>query len=162
MRFSGPMMTRLDTSIEIEAPAKQIWAVLTDFSSYPEWNPFVRSVEGELETGRRLHVRLEPPGLRGMTLRPKLVAVDPPRAFRWHGHLGVPGLFDGEHGFEIEPLASGRVRFRQSEEFRGVLVPLLWRMLETKTRRGFEAMNAALKRRAERGTAVPEQRNDSA
>jgi hypothetical protein len=36
------------------------------------------------------------------------------------------------------------------EEFRGVLVPLIWRTMGEKARRGFEAMNAAIKERAER------------
>ena len=37
----------------------------------------------------------------------------------------------------------------QREEFRGVLVPFFWKSLDTHTRQGFEAMNAALKQRAE-------------
>lgn len=153
-------MTRLDTEIRIAATPEEVWAVLTDFPAYPDWNPFVRSVAGELRIGRRLRVRLEPPGMKGMTLRPKVIAVDPPRAFGWLGHLSVPGLFDGEHSFEIEPVAAGGVRFVQSEEFGGVLVPLLWRMLEEKTRSGFEAMNAALRRRVEGGQSELEQRNN--
>lgn len=153
-------MTRLETETWIAATPEEVWAVLTDFPSYPDWNPFVRSVEGELRLGRRLRVRLEPPGMKRMTLRPKLVSVDPPRAFRWLGHLGLPGLFDGEHGFEIEPVATGGVRFVQSEAFGGILVPLLWRMLEDKTCHGFEAMNKALKQRVEDGPAEPKQRKN--
>ncbi len=65
------------------------------------------------------------------------------------GRLRLPGLFDGEHIYEIAPLAESGVRFVQREEFRGVLVPLRWKSLETNTRQGFEAMNAALKKRAE-------------
>lgn len=38
----------------------------------------------------------------------------------------------------------------QREVFTGVLVPLFARSLEENTTRGFVAMNAALKRRAER------------
>ena len=37
----------------------------------------------------------------------------------------------------------------QREEFRGVLVPFFWKSLDTHARQGFEAMNAALKQRAE-------------
>ena len=62
---------------------------------------------------------------------------------------GVPKLFEGEHTFEIETLGPNRVRFLHSERFAGVLVPFLRKMLETKTRAGFEAMNRALKERAE-------------
>jgi hypothetical protein len=37
----------------------------------------------------------------------------------------------------------------QSEKFGGILVPFLRKMLDTSTRAGFEALNAALKARAE-------------
>jgi hypothetical protein len=61
----------------------------------------------------------------------------------------VPRIFDGEHSFQIEQIGEGRVRFVQAERFTGALVPLVGRTLEP-TRRGFEAMSEALKRRAER------------
>ena len=63
------------------------------------------------------------------------------------------GLFDGEHSFTIEPLGENHVRFVQRESFRGLLVPLLLRMVEKDTRRGFEEMNQALKTRAEQTPA---------
>ena len=72
---------------------------------------------------------------------------------RWVGHLLVPGLFDGEHTLAIHPLEENRVRFVQHEVFKGVLVRLLARSLDTNTLRGFEQMNEALKERAE---AIPE------
>ncbi len=146
-------MREIRTEIEIQASAPRVWAALTDFARYPQWNPFIRKAEGEVREGERLSVRLEPPGGWGMTFAPRVTRVEPERRFQWLGHLFVRGLFDGEHTFEIEPLGRGRVRFVQREAFRGVLVPLLWPMLEESTRAGFEAMNAALKRRAEKDAA---------
>jgi hypothetical protein len=63
--------------------------------------------------------------------------------------LLVPGLFDGEHMFEIEELDPDRVLFIQREVFKGLLVPLLARSLDRDTQRGFEEMNRALRERAE-------------
>jgi hypothetical protein len=63
----------------------------------------------------------------------------------------LPGVFDGEHVFTIAPLGAGSVRFSQRETFRGLLIPLMARSMWETTRRGFEEMNAALKRRAEAG-----------
>jgi hypothetical protein len=145
-------MKELHSEIEIAAPAERVWRVLTDFPSYPQWNPFIRRIRGEPKTGERLEVRLEPPGGRGMTFRPKLLNVEANRELRWLGHLFVPGLFDGEHWLTIEPLGESRVRLVQREEFRGLLVPLLARSLDDNTRRGFEEMNHALKERAETTT----------
>lgn len=143
------MATDLHTEIEIAAPAEQVWNVLADFPAYPDWNPFIPRISGPLTTGERLDVRLQPPGGPGMTLRPTVLEAAPGRALRWLGRLGIPGVFDGEHRFFIEPLGDGRVRFIQSERFSGVLAPLLLRLVGEKTRQGFEAMNQALKARAE-------------
>jgi hypothetical protein len=142
-------MNQLHTEIEIDAPAERVWGVLTDFASYPQWNPFIRSISGEPNIGGRLEVRLEPPESRGITLRPKVLSAEPNYQLRWLGHLLVPGLFDGEHSLTIEALEENRVRFVQSEAFRGLLVPLFARSLNNNTRRGFEEMNRALKERAE-------------
>lgn len=140
-------MKAIDTHIDIAAPPDAVWSILTDFPSFGQWNPFIVEISGDVVEGRPLEVRLQPPQGRAMTFRPKLLRVRPARELRWLGHLGPPGLFDGEHIFLIEPTETG-VRFTQREEFRGVLVPLLWRRLDTRTRAGFEAMNQALEVRA--------------
>ncbi len=142
-------MKQLHTDIEIHAPAERVWEVLTDFASYPQWNPFIRRASGVPRTGERLKVRIEPPGGRGMTFKPKVLNAEPNRELRWLGHILVPGLFDGEHSFTIEPLEENGVRFVQREAFKGLLVPLFARSLESNTQRGFEEMNRALKERAE-------------
>jgi len=84
-----------------------------------------------------------------MRMRPTVLAAAPSQELRWLGHLGVPGLFDGEHRFRIEPLGTDRVRFIQDEHFSGLLAPLVMRFIERDTRQGFETMNQALKARAE-------------
>ena len=140
-------MKRLHSEIEIDAPAERVWHLLTDFASYPQWNPFIRSISGQPTKGERLEVRIEPPGGRGMTFKPKVFNAEPNRELRWLGHLLVPGLFDGEHSFIIQPLEENRVRFVQREAFKGLLVPLFARSLDNNTQRGFEEMNRALKER---------------
>ena len=142
-------MKELHSQIEIEAPAERVWQVLTDFAAYPEWNPFIRRVSGRPQVDEQLVVRMRPSGTKGMTFRPTVMKVEPNRQLRWLGHLLMPGLFDGEHIFEIEELDEDRVLFTQREIFRGLLVPLLARSLDRETQRGFEEMNRALRERAE-------------
>ena len=36
---------------EIAAPKEIVWQVITDFSSYGEWNPFVTACDAELRVG---------------------------------------------------------------------------------------------------------------
>lgn len=142
-------MREIRTEIVVEAPAERVWSVLTGFGAYPQWNPFIREAEGAIQEGSRLRVRIAPPGGRSMTFTPTVTHVASGQSLRWLGRLFVPKLFDGEHVFEIEPLGGRRVRFVHRERFSGLLVPLLWRRLDRDTRAGFEAMNAALKARAE-------------
>ena len=137
-------MTELNTEIEIAATADQVWAAITAFEEYPSWNPFVRSISGELVSGQTLNVTVSPGG-REMKLTPKVVAVEPGRGFAWKGSLWIGGLFDGRHEFRIEPLGNGSVRFVHREEFTGILVPLIWALIKEDTKKGFESMNAALK-----------------
>jgi hypothetical protein len=139
----------LHSQIEIAAPAERVWQVLTDFAAYPEWNPFIRRVNGRPEVDEQLVVRMRPSGTKGMTFRPIVMKVELNRQLRWLGHLLVPGLFDGEHIFEIEELDRDRVLFTQREVFKGLLVPLLARSLDRDTQRGFEEMNRALREKAE-------------
>ena len=143
-------MHRLDTQIDIGASAERVWALLIDLPSYPRWNPFVRSIEGPLAVGQSLAVFIQPPGARGMRFPPTVLAVEPCRELRWKGALWLPRLFDGEHCFRLESRAGDRVIFHQGEVFSGLLVPLLKRSLDGPTRRGFVAMNEALKREAEK------------
>ena len=139
------MAKELNTNIEINAPATAIWEVLIDFSRYSQWNPFIRSISGEAKHGGQLEVFIQPPGGSTMTFRPVIVALQPGRELRWIGRLLLPGIFDGEHQFQIEPLGENRTRFIHREVFSGLLVPLLWRNLDSQTRQGFEEMNHALK-----------------
>jgi hypothetical protein len=138
----------LQASIEIEAGPERVWEVLTEGAAYPEWNPFIRRLEGPIEPNGRLEVRIEPPGRRAMTFRPRVLTVESTRELRWLGSFLFRGLFDGEHAFLIEPVAPGRVRFVQRERFTGLLVPFFRKGLAA-TRLGFERMNLALKNRAE-------------
>lgn len=142
-------MRTVSTTIDINAPTGAVWEALVDLDRYAEWNPFVVEATGVVQVGARLKVRIQPVGGRAMTFRPTVTSAEPGRRFAWLGRLGnVPGLFDGAHRFELEATRTG-TRLVHAEDFRGVLVPLLARSLDAGTRAGFEAMNAALARRAE-------------
>jgi hypothetical protein len=140
----------IKSTIEIRAPLDTVWRVLTDFPAYREWNPHLREVRGKPREGGRLMVLSQPPGGRPIALRPKLVVWRPPHEFRWQGTFLWASLFSGEHGFRLEPLPGGRVRFIHEETFRGLLVPIYARLRLASTKRGFTQMNEALRDRAER------------
>jgi hypothetical protein len=142
------MAHHLHTEIEIDATPATVWTILTDLARYPDWNPFITSATGTVTKGGRLVNRLEPPGGKTLTFKPTITEVDEGRAFEWLGRLGLPGVFDGRHRFELVP-HSASTRLVHTETFTGVLVPLLRKSLDTGTVAGFRAMNEALKARAE-------------
>ena len=136
----------LCTAIDIEADPELVWPHLTDLAAYADWNPFITAATGELAPGRRLELRMEPPGGRAVTFRPHVTAVSTASTLEWLGHLGVPGLFDGRHRFDLIPTETG-THLIQRETFTGLLVRPIRRALDRGTVAGFEAMNAALRRR---------------
>ncbi len=140
----------LRAEIEIDADPGTVWTWLTTFEAYPDWNPFIPSIDGSPVSGSRLRVRLQPPRGSGITMHPVVTVSEPGRAFGWLGRLGgVPRLFDGAHRFDLEPIDEGRrTRLVQSERFRGILVPFVRRSILPATLEGFEAMNRALAERA--------------
>ena len=136
-------MKTITTTIEIDASPEAVWQVLTDFPSHERWNPFFSRIIGSPEAGERLRITIRKGDGDGISIRPEVLVATPGRELRWKGKLLLPGIFDGEHCFVLEPLDGGRTRLIHGEKFRGILVPLTGRVLAD-TERGFIAFNEAL------------------
>ncbi len=134
----------IQTDIVIEAAPQKVWEIFTDFAAYPSWNPFIFSLTGPVATGNIIKVKLP-----GMNFTPTVLAYQQNKVFTWQGKLLFTGLFDGTHSFKLTDLQNGKTRFEQSEKFSGFLLPIFRKMLNTKTRDGFVAMNKRLKTRVE-------------
>ncbi len=139
----------IKTETIIHAPAEAVWAQMTDFASYPSWNPFVREASGKLEPGEQLKIRLALDHGLKMTFKPRVTVVEPNREFRWLATMVRPGVFDVDRAFQIEP-HDGGVRFVMSEECTGWLTPVMFAIdLEAMLYRGYDAFNEALRKRVE-------------
>lgn len=139
----------IDTRITINASASHVWATLMDFKSYSSWNPFIQKIQGDQKVGGQLEVHLFPELGKKMIFKPKVLINKECSQFQWLGKLILPGVFDGKHNFEIVDNKNGTVTFIQSEEFKGLLVPLMKKKLEAETKSDFIRMNQALKKRCE-------------
>ena len=146
----GAFHWTISTSAEIDAPPSRVWAVIVDLPAYREWNPFIVEAAGRVTVGETLSLRMALPGRSPMTIKPRVLVVDPNRELRWKGKLGVPGLFDGEHSFVLEPLADSRTRLVHWERFSGLLLPIARLLIYDATVQSFEALNGALATRAAR------------
>ncbi len=137
----------IETEIIIHATPKQVWEVLTDFESYPSWNPFIKSLTGDVEVGNTIAINVN-----GMKFKPTILVCEHCVELRWIGRLLFKGLFDGEHIFKLVDNQDGTVTFMQSKYFNGLLVRPFSKKLDNETAPGFRAMNAKLK-------SIVEQRN---
>jgi len=128
-------MRRISSEIEIDAPPEKVWDVL---SSDHDWDPFIERIEGDLSVGSKLVVKFR----NGPTMRPVVTEAEPGRVLEWLGSAGVKGIFDGRHRFELSETTNG-TNLVQSEQFSGILVPFLGRLL-TNTEQNFAKANEAL------------------
>ena len=137
----------IDASVNVDATPEEVWAVLTDFRSWETWNDFIPAVEGNLQVGERLRIRVVTPGLKPMTFKPEVYVVQPLQAIVWGGSF-LKVMYRGDHTFLLEPLPDGKTRFRQIERFMGPMVLFMGGMIK-KTETGYHQMNRALKERVE-------------
>ena len=101
------MMSRsIRAEITIQAEPQRVWEILTRFEEYPAWNPFIIRAQGVPHAGERLTLTMKP-GKRPMTFRPTVLEAFENQSLEWLGRLGIPGIFDGQHRFELNPLPGG-------------------------------------------------------
>lgn len=136
------MTKEIHSEIRIQATPERVWKVLADFDHYPDWNPFIRYLKGNVAVGNPIRVAIKPVGAKQMEFRPTVQTLEPERAFSWLGKLLHPAIFTGLHEFELRDNRDGTTTFRQSEKFKGLMVLLF---NPGKTQKGFEAMNEKLK-----------------
>jgi hypothetical protein len=139
----------IKTEIGISASPSRVWEVLTDFPRYPDWNPFVLEVQGEVYQGAPIHYRFEMP--RGVRIRTAAVVLrfQPEIELRFSAHFVTQNVFRGDHYFAIESRNSNEVIFHHGEVISGLLFPAVQLILQTQGPPIFEGLNKALKQRAE-------------
>ena len=108
--------------LTIQADPHQVWAVLTDPDSYPDWNPILIDVEGEFVEGRQLSVNMKNPDGSVTVVSPRVEKVVPNAELNQVG--GIPGVLTFDHTWRLEA-ADGGTRVTQFEEYRGIGV-LFW------------------------------------
>lgn len=141
---------RIRTVAELPVPAEALWAVLTDFDSYAEWNPLNLRARGEARLGARVEMTFVNAARPGSAIDQvvTITALEPCRRLAWRGR--IPLLFEGNHYFELTPTEGG-TRLVHGETMSG-LVPLTFSedVLANAFVPLYEATNRALAERAVR------------
>jgi len=140
------------SEIEINSYPESVWKILTDFATYDQWNPFINKINGLPREGDKIDIYIETPSGKKRKYSPKVTKVEEGRELRWFGKSLLSGFLNAEHIFTIEELQPQHVRFVQREVFEGLLAGLFGKGMDSDVRQGFEDMNTALKKYAERST----------
>jgi hypothetical protein len=140
------------SEIEINSYPESVWRILIDFGAYDQWNPFINKIIGAPTEGSKIDIYIETPSGKNRKYSPRITKVQEGRELRWFGKSSLPGFLNAEHIFIIEELQPERVRFIQRELFDGLLTRVFGKGVDTDIRQGFQDMNDALKKRAERSS----------
>ena len=150
-------MKEIRTIADIHATAQQVWDVLGDLTAYKDWNPYITSAQGGVEVGGTLTLRLELPGGESLAVRPVVLEAEAPRELRWLWAKGFSGICDTEQCFILVPKGENRTHVINRITCTGLALSLPGigaatnARLESNFRQGLEAMNRALKSRAQGG-----------
>lgn len=138
-------------SVEIDAPIDEVWAVLTDFAAYPEWNRFTTSVECSGRLGDPVVMQVCFAGAKPMRQVEVLNVFEAPRRVAWGMHMGTALLLVANRYQVLEPLGPSRTRYTSTDFLSGLLAPLVKLLYAEKMRAGFALAGEGLKARCERG-----------
>jgi hypothetical protein len=107
-------------SAPIAASPEVIWAKLTDAPGFPSWNSTVTSLEGKIEKGAKLAVRVP---VSDRTFTPTVVVLEPASRMVWAD--GFAPMFKGERTFTLSPRGDGKTDFTMREVFSGLMLPMI-------------------------------------
>ncbi|MBI3514057.1 MAG: SRPBCC domain-containing protein [Proteobacteria bacterium] len=144
-------MIPITATLHVEASADWIWALITHFAKYADWNRLVPRIEGEPQLNRRLRLTLAAAGRRPIALKARVLVAARNRELRWQARSRWPGLLKVEHGLRIEQRA-GNCRLHHGLSCIGWLAS---ERLIAALRDSFEATNASVLAQTEAIAGAP-------
>lgn len=136
-------MKAFEATAVINAPIEKVWQVLTNVQDYPNWEPNVTKVEGDVALGNQITIHT---AFSERAFPVKVAELVPHQKMVWAS--GMPfGLFKGARTFTVTQLEDS-VKVHTREEFSGVLLPLFSGQIGDLTPT-FDAFAKALKDKVE-------------
>ena len=146
-----PEALLVSETVEIEAPAKIVWDILTDLPRYGEWNPFCVKAESTLEMGAPVFMSLVNYAVPG-TLVPNcenICAFDPERMISWELPYSDAWPYPARRDQVIESTGPASCRYVSTDAFLGENGIHVMRFAGPWVKRAFDDSARALKARAE-------------
>ena len=145
---AGPSGVRVENRIGIRAPAETIWEILYDLEGWKDWNPLYTEAHGVIRIGGQLSLILALEGEAPREIKPVVLEWVPNDQIHWRLKM-MGGLVSTTRFLELEQLDTASTIFSNGELIGGLMGPSVARRMGRKLYRGFQAMNEALKERAE-------------
>ncbi len=136
-------MREIRGSVDIDAPVERVWQVVTDFKSYPKWNPWITRLEGGSNVGSKIAVTVKAPGRKDTNFISEVIKVQPNQEILMSGPV-IKGMLRSTHLFKFEAMGGSKTRAFQSVEFTGALSPMIGGLARDQ-QKGLDLMNAAMK-----------------
>lgn len=146
-----PDAVTVSETVEIAAPARVVWAVLTDMPRYAEWNPFCVRAVSTLEMGAAVDMTLINYAVPG-TLVPNceyICAFEPERMISWEMVHSDFWPYPARRDQVIEPTGDASCRYFSTDAFLGNNGIHVFRFAGPWVKRAFDDSARALKARAE-------------
>lgn len=110
-------------AVVVEAPREAIWALLTQFDRYDEWNPYITEASGDATEGSSIDLAFATGDGDAEKATAEVLISRPMRKLEWRTRQLVPGLLDREQIFRVIPRGPGRYVVLQDVRLEGVLAP---------------------------------------
>lgn len=143
-------MQRVNSEIIISASIDQVWQVVSDLGSYQKWNSQLRLLDGDVELGERVKIRLKPLYYRSAKSSAVISDMQPVTRFGLNNINIIPGLLKLECLFTLSRIDEHTTSLHLHQRFYGVLAFLVdKRARSIEAKKSCYKMNAETKRRVE-------------
>jgi hypothetical protein len=132
----------------VQAPAEIVWEVISDFTTWSDWNPIHPRIEGELRIGTPLTVDVVLDEGQASTIQPVVQDWVPYEQLHWRTKR-LRGFVTAIRYLEIENMGPANATFSNGELFMGPLVRWVSRDERRRLRAAYTRMGEAVRERAE-------------
>jgi hypothetical protein len=137
------------TDIIIDATPVQVWSVLMDSKTMPDWSNSFTQFEGEMKDSGNVIVHIKRKPIKNKITQVKhQIFMKKGEYFGWNDSK-ILGVSDN-HFFKVVDMGNGKTKFVQSDEFKGGMTWLLGGAFTNFTKKLYPLFNNELKTEVER------------
>jgi hypothetical protein len=144
-------MQTITTEIEISAPPKKVWEVISNIENWQEWNPIIFKASGSNKVGSVLDITMmgKKEGSTGPKYKPVILAIEENQLLHWRAHMMAGFIFTNDKIIELIETNNG-TKIIHKETFKGLMASLFCSQMEKSVPKMLNTMNEALKKISEK------------